>query len=168
MVFKDVWKWIVRKNINFWSSIFLMISAGAIASEAYHLGLGNVHIPGPGFIIFGTSCLLGLLSLNLFVKSLLTHGSEGKKIEDIWREKHWRQVVLILMTLVIYVFFLNWLGYLLTTFFFLFFLFWIIKEDRRGEWIKISGIAASASFVTYLVFSRWFVLQFPKGLIRFF
>lgn len=168
MAFRDIRKWIVKKDVNFWPSILLMIFSGAVASEAYNLSLGNIHTPGPGFIIFGTSCLMGLLSLHLFFKSLLAREGEGEKIEDVWSGKHWRQVALILMALVIYVFFLSPLGYLLATFFFLIFLFWIIKEDTKGGWIMISGIAALASWITYIVFSRWFALQFPKGLIRFF
>lgn len=168
MAFRDIWKWIVKKDVNLWPSILLMIFSGAVAGEAYNLGLGSIHAPGPGFVIFGTSCLMGLLALHLFVKSLLTREGKEKMIEDIWRGKRWRQVAIIFIGLVIYVFFLNPLGYLLATFFFLLFLFWIIKEDMKGEWITISGIAALASCTTYLIFSRWFALQFPKGLIRFF
>lgn len=52
MAFRDIWKWIVKKDVNFWPSILLMIFTGAVASEAYNLGLGNIHAPGPGFVIF--------------------------------------------------------------------------------------------------------------------
>ncbi len=168
MVFKDIWKCIVKNDLNFWPSILLMIFSGAVASEACNLGLGSIHNPGPGFIIFGTSCLMGLLSFHLFCKSLLAREGEGRKTEDVWEGKRWRQVTFVLMALVIYVFLLNPLGYLLATFFFLIFLFWIIKEDTKRGWILIPGISALVSCTTYLIFSRWFALQFPKGLIRFF
>lgn len=157
----------MKKDGDFWASLFLMIFSGMVALGAYNLGLGNLHSPGAGFMYFGTSILLGLLSLHLFLKSLLDRG----RIEDgnTWKGKNWERAASFFVALLIYVFILAPVGYLLATFFLLVFLFRIMGEgEEKKKWISIVGSAAFTSFVSYLVFSRWFALQFPKGLIRFF
>jgi putative tricarboxylic transport membrane protein len=167
MGFKDMGMRIVKKDVELWPSLFLMIFSGMVAIGAYNFGLGNFHSPGPGFMFFGTSSLLGLMSLRLFLKSLLASGRiEG---EYTWEVKNRGRVVSFLVVLVIYIFLLNPVGYLLATFFFLILLFRLLSEgEEKKKWISIVGGAAFISFVSYLVFSRWFMLQFPKGLIRFF
>jgi hypothetical protein len=166
MALRDIRGRVVRRDSDFWTGLFLMIFSGAVARGAYKIGLGSVHVPGPGFMFFGTSILLGFLSLYLVLKSLLT--GEPKGGENVWRGKRLGQAVSFFVALGFYNFFLNFFGYLLATFSLLVFLFWVTGERKKGEWFLILGGSALTSFIAYLVFSRWFLLMFPKGLIRFF
>jgi uncharacterized membrane protein len=45
------------------SSIFFLIVSVIVFIGSVQLGLGTTRQPGPGFITFGTSGLLGILSL---------------------------------------------------------------------------------------------------------
>jgi hypothetical protein len=118
---------IAKKDPNLWVSLFLLIFSVGVAHEAYRLGLGDFHSPGPGFMFFGASCILGLLAIHLFFKSLLATERKGR--ESIWRGKRLGRVASFFVALAIYNFLLERLGYLLTTFFFLAFLFWVTRED---------------------------------------
>jgi putative tricarboxylic transport membrane protein len=161
MAFGGMREWISGKDGNLWTSVFLLIFSGGVAIEAYRLGLGGLHSPGPGFMLFGASSLLGLLSLQQFLKFLMARRLAGK---NTWVQKHWRRVILVLVSLTIYNVLLNKVGYLLTTFFLLVFLFRILGSRK---WVLIVGGAALISLLTYLVFSLGFELYFPKGLIPF-
>lgn len=167
MPFRDIREWIAGRDYNFYSSIFLIIFSGGVATEAYRLDLGSLRSPGPGFFFFGASCILGFLALHLFLKSSLAREHKGR--EYVWKGKHWVKTISVLGVLLIYIFLLNVVGYLLITFFCLVLLCSILKEgEGKRKWISILGISSLTSFVTYVVFSRWFSLQFPKGLIGFF
>jgi hypothetical protein len=168
MTFEEFPKWIAKRDSNFYSSLFLVIFSGAVASEAYRLGLGQLRSPGPGFMIFGTSIILGLLAIHLFVKSLLIR--EYKEEKSVWKGKRLGQPASFFLALLIYDFVLVPVGYLLSTFFLCVFLFSVTGERKwsKGEWAWILGGAALTSFLTYLVFSRWFMLMLPTGLIEFF
>jgi hypothetical protein len=153
-----------KKNPNLWVSLFMVIFSVLLGVGSYQLGLGGFRSPGPGFVFFGTACLLGVLSLHLFLK-FWRQASEVRG--SIWRGTGWRAAWGIVISLVGYVFLLNRLGYLIDTFLLLVFLFRVIGDVPK-KWGTVLGSAVFTSFLTYLVFSRWFGLQFPKGLIAFF
>ena len=157
-----------RKDGNLWVSLFLLIFSVGVAIKAYQYGLGDPHSPGPGFMFFGASIILGFLSIHLFFKYLLAMEHKGEK--SIWRWKRLGQSASFFMALMIYNLLLEPIGYLLTTFFFLTFLFWVTRgegKSKKGEWVSILGGAALTSFLSYLMFSRFLMLPFPKGLIKF-
>ena len=143
-------------------SLFLLIFSVAVAIGAYRIGLGTLHTPGSGFMFFGASILLGLLSLHLVLKSLWARGATEKMIED---RKHWTRVMIVFIALTAYIFLFDQMGYLLATFFLMVILFRVMGNKN---WISILGGSALTSFVTYLVFSVLFSQFFPKGLIRIF
>lgn len=151
-----------EKISNPWVSLFLLVFSVGVAIEAYRLDLGDLFAPGPGFMLFGVSSLLGLLSLHLLLKFLMTQ--KLRKINP-WAQRNWRRVISVFITLTIYIFLLEPIGYLLTTFFLLVFLFRSLGSRR---WGSILGGAALISFATYQVFSIWLTLHFPKGIIHFF
>jgi hypothetical protein len=153
-----------KKNPNLWVSLFLVIFSILLGIGSYQLGLGDFHSPGPGFVFFGAACFLGILSLHLLInfwrQSFEGHGRDLKETRG---QAAWS----IVIVLAVYVFLLNLLGYLIDTFLLLTFLFRVIGDVPK-KWGTVLGSAALTSFLTYLVFSRWFGLQFPKGLITFF
>lgn len=162
MAFGGVREWVRKRDNNLWVSIFLFIFSVAVAREAHRLGLGNLHSPGPGFMMFGASSLLGLLSFHLLLKFFMARESTQK---SPWAGRRWGRLIAVFSALTIYVYLLNPIGYLLTTFSLMVFLLRILGSRR---WVSIVGSAAFISFLTYVVFSLWFSLNFPKGVFRFF
>jgi putative tricarboxylic transport membrane protein len=162
MSFEGMREWISKKDGNLWVSLFLFIFSVGVAIGAYRLGLGDLQSPGPGFMFFGASNLLGLLSLHLFFKFFMTREFTKKNTPV---RKDWRRVILVPVALTIYIFLFDLIGYLLTTFFLLVFLLRILGSRN---WVLIVGGAALISFVSYLFFSLGFALYLPKGVIRIF
>jgi putative tricarboxylic transport membrane protein len=162
MALQNAKEWIARRDADLWTGLFLMILSGAIIREAVDLEVGAPHNPGSGFMIFGAACVLGLLALRQFIQSL---HSKGHKAEGASEATHWKRIVLVILANIIYIFLLQPVGYLLSTFLLMGFLF---QVHEKGRWFSAVWGAALTSFSSYLVFSRILQLNLPRGLIPFF
>ncbi len=155
-------EWILRKDANLWTSLFLMILSGALISEAFDLEIGTPGNPGSGFMIFGTAGVLGILALHQFIKSLLTR---EHKTEQAPEKVHRGRIISVIAANILYIFILQPVGYLLSTFLLIGFLF---QVHGKGKWFSSLWGAALTSFSSYLVFSKMLQLNLPRGLIPFF
>ena len=155
-------EWLLKKDANLWTSLFLMILSGTVISEAFDLEIGTPRNPGSGFMIFGTAGVLGILALHQFIKSLM---AEKRQTEKAQEKIHRGRIVSVIVANIVYIFILQPVGYLLSTFLLIGFLF---QVHGKGRWISSLWGAALTSFISYLVFSRMLQLNLPKGLIPFF
>jgi putative tricarboxylic transport membrane protein len=140
------------------SSIFFLAVSIIVFVGSIQLGLGTTQQPGPGFITFGASGLLGLLSLVAFLKTL---GKGKQPREVLFRNTLWWRVVLSGLAILAYALVMPTLGYLITTFLLMFFLYWMIRE-QRWYWVIMSS--ALSSLASYYLFSKLLNCQFPDGL----
>jgi hypothetical protein len=152
---------ITRDGGNFVASLCVLLLSGWVAKQAYDMGLGGLHSPGPGFAVFVASFILGLLALHLLVRSL--PGGE-RRSQAVKEKKLWGRVVWVFLLLTGYVLFVSRVGYLLVTFATLLLLFVVLHEGKKN-WVSAAIMAALSSGVTYIVFSVWFKLQLPAGWI---
>ena len=155
-------EWILRKDANLWTSLFLMVLSGVVISEAFEFEIGTPSSPGSGFTIFGTAGVLGILALHLFIKSLL---SEKRRSEKAPEKTHRWRVISVIAANIVYILILQPVGYLLSTFLLMGFLF---QVSGKGKWFSSLWGAALTSFVSYLVFSRLLGLNLPRGWVPFF
>jgi len=153
--------WMARQDADLWTGLFLVIFSGAVISEAIELEVGTPHNPGSGFMIFGAACVLGLLALRQFIKSFHSKRQEAEVSEAI----HWKRIVSVILANIIYIFILQPVGYLLSTFLLMGFLF---QVHEKGKWFSAVWGAVLTSFLSYLVFSRMLQLHLPRGFIPFF
>jgi len=144
------------------SSLFWLLVAVFASVESLRMGVGTLQKPGMGFITFGTSVLLGILSLVMFLQTTLK--GDQTKTEPLFSGRLWKRVVFALLALVIYARLMPLAGYLVSTFLLMSFLFWIVK-GQKWWWILISSLLTT--LVTYYVFSVWLKGQLPAGLISF-
>ena len=139
----------------FWIALGILI-----CYEATRLGLGSVTEPGSGFIFFWSGLILVILSLVVLAESL-------RSAEDIVpeaREMNWVKIALVLLALVLYAFFLERLGFVLTTFVLLCFLLgWI----ERTSWVRSFGVATAATMGSFAIFELWLKIRLPKGIFGF-
>jgi putative tricarboxylic transport membrane protein len=139
----------------FWIALGVLVCYGAT-----RLGVGTVTEPGSGFIFFWSGLILVMLSLAVLVESLCS--TEG--IVQGTREMNWVKIALVLLSLLLYAFFLERLGFVLTTFLLLsFMLGWI----EQANWTRSLGIAAVAALGSFAVFELWLKIRLPKGIFRF-
>ncbi len=144
------------------SSLFWLLVAIYASVESLRMGVGTLRKPGMGFITFGTSVLLGILSLALFLQATLKR--DQTKTEPLFAGRLWKRVLFALVALVIYAELMPLAGYLVSTFLLMSFLFWIVK-GQKWWWVLISSLLTTLA--TYYVFSVWLKGQLPEGLLGF-
>jgi hypothetical protein len=144
------------------SSLFWLLFSIFVFIESNHLGIGTLQNPETGFISFGASGLLGILSIILFLQS--SFKKEGAKIKPPFQGTLWKRVFLVLIALLLYTKLMPFGGYLLSTFLLMTFLFFIVERQKMWWVLALSSLA---TLVTYYVFSKWLNCQFPPGLFGF-
>lgn len=129
---------------------------------AYQLGLGKIQKPGSGLIPFGTAALLSLMSIGLVFRSLLTARKEEESPKKVFQGTRWKTLVLVLMALIGYGVFLNFLGFTITTFLLMMFLLRVISKQ---PWWRTLVTSVLVVLGAYLIFVFWLDCQFPKGVV---
>ncbi len=142
------------------SSIFWLSLSIYVLIESLHLGIGTLGNPGIGFLSFGASAILGILSLLLFLQTVHKQGARFEPILGVL----WKRVMLVLILLVIYAKLMPFAGYIISTFSLMSLLFWIVRRGK-GWWVPVSAVLTTIT--TYYIFSKWLNCQFPKGLFGF-
>ena len=139
----------------FWVAVGILVCYGA-----NRLGLGSVTEPGSGFIFFWSGLILALLSLTVLAESV--RGSEDT-VQEMGK-MNWAKIALVLLSLLLYAFFLERLGFVLTTFVLLSFLLgWI----ERTNWARSLGVASAAVLACFAIFELWLKIRLPKGIFGF-
>jgi putative tricarboxylic transport membrane protein len=140
------------------SSLFWLLVAIYASVDSLRMGVGRLQKPGMGFITFGTSVLLGILSLALFLQATLE--KDETKPEPLFAGRLWKRVLFAIVALIIYAELMPLVGYPVSTFLLMSFLFWIVR-GQKWWWILISSLLTT--LVTYYVFSVWLKGQLPEG-----
>ena len=140
------------------SSLFFLAVSIIVFVGSVRLGLGTTHQPGPGFVTFGASGLLGILSLIAFLRTVLKKGPGG---EVLFRGILWWRVLFSCLAILVFALVMPTLGYLITTFLLMLFLYFMIHE-QKWYWVIISSLLSSLG--SYYLFSKLLNCQFPEGL----
>jgi hypothetical protein len=82
------------------SSLFWLLSSVFVFIESNRLGIGTLQNPETGFISFGASGILGILSNILFLQS--SFRKEGAKTKSPFQGTLWKRVFLVLIALLLY------------------------------------------------------------------
>jgi putative tricarboxylic transport membrane protein len=144
------------------TSVFWLCISVIVAVASFRLGLGKVSAPGSGFMPFGASVLLGILSVICFFQAKEKQDTEG--VEPLFSGKLWLRVVLVFVILFVYAQIMPYTGFTIATFLLMAALFWIAGEKIIWKAAVYSLIAAVLS---YCIFSKWLNLQFPVGPLGF-
>jgi putative tricarboxylic transport membrane protein len=139
----------------FWVAVGILVCYGAS-----RLGLGSVTEPGAGFIFFWSGLILVILSLVVLAESV--RGSE-EGIPEI-KETNWPKIALVLLSLLLYAFFLERLGFVMTTFILLSFLLGLIEGTN---WPRTFGVTGAAVLASFAIFELWLKIRLPKGIFGF-
>jgi len=157
----------MKKRVRVGGLIWLVLGI-SICIGSVKLKFGSFHTPGPGFLPFITGAMLGIFGLILTFSSAFERLREGEAKDEKsllkWDWKLFLNPLLTVFILFSYVFLLDLLGFLLTTFVFLLLLF---KLSAPEKWLSPLILSVSATILSYLIFSVWLQCQFPRGLIKF-
>jgi len=147
------------KTLDRTSSLFWLLVSILVFAESLRIGIGTVQNPGMGFVTFGASGILGILSLTLFLQASFGEGETRGR--PLFAGTQWGRVLFVLLALTVYAVVMPALGYLISTFLLMSFLFWVLERGRIG---LVMLYAFLATLLTHLVFSKWLNCQFPSGL----
>jgi hypothetical protein len=150
------------KTLDQTSSLFWLLVSILVFAESLRIGIGTVQNPGMGFMTFGASGILGILSLVLFLQASVR--KEDLRHKPLFAGTLWRRILFVLLVLTVYARVMPVLGYLISTFVLMTLLFGILEKKRIGF---VLLYALAATLLTHLVFSKWLNCQFPQGLFGF-
>ena len=150
------------KSLDRISSLFWLFISIFILIESVHLGVGLLQKPERGFMAFGGSILLGILSIVLFIQTFFK--SEQGKMISPFPILFWKRVLVVLISLLLYAIFVESAGYLISTFLLMTFLFKILKGMN---WKMVVFGSFLITFASYLIFAKGLDCQLPYGLFGF-
>jgi putative tricarboxylic transport membrane protein len=147
------------KRYQIISAVFLLFFGAIICWEARKLDMGRIVKPGPGFFPFWLGIFLILVTVALIIHHRRTNPKEPA--QALWKGRQWNKIVYLLGALLLYAFFLEFLGYLIATFSLMFFLF---RSVEKQNWPVVILGSVSSSLITYLLFKVLLQVQLPMGL----
>ena len=150
------------KTLDQTSSLFWLLVSISVLVESTRLGIGTLHDPGMGFLSFGASGIMGILSLVLFFRATLKE--DRGETKTFFAGPFWKRVIFVLILLVIWARVMPELGYLISTFLLMGFLYWVL--ERKKIWVVLLA-SVLTTLSTYFVFSKWLNCQFPEGVFGF-
>lgn len=149
------------KRIAAGAGAFFWVAVGVLACYgASQLGLGNVAEPGAGFIFFWSGLVLMILSLIVLADSIRS----SEDTVHVMPRINWPKIALVLFSLLLYAFFLERLGFVLTTFVLMSFLLGCIEVTG---WFRSLCVACAAALTSYAMFELWLKIRLPKGIFGF-
>jgi hypothetical protein len=150
------------KNNDQRSSLFWFVIGLAIAFYSGKYGLGTLSSPGPGFVPFLSGLAIAGLASVVFFQQLSKGGRE--KIKDLWVQRNWPTMMMVMGALILYTLFFRFLGFLLDTFLLIAFL---LRVMEPLSWKKALTGAIGAALGSYVIFQLWLEAQLPTGFLGF-
>ncbi len=150
------------KNNDQRSSLFWLTIGLAIAVYSGKYGLGTLSSPGPGFLPFLSGLAMAGLAFVVFFQQFSQKGRE--KIKDLWRQRNWPTMLMVMGALILYTLLFKLLGFLLDTFLLIAFL---LRVMEPMSWRKVLAGAVFAAGGAYVIFQLWLEAQLPTGFLGF-
>jgi putative tricarboxylic transport membrane protein len=139
----------------FWFGISIFVIYMAL-----ELGVGAFSNPGPGFVLFWSGLIFGILSIVLVIKAVLGKGGP-RMLSDSWKGFKWSNVLITVVALFLYGSFLTTIGFLLMTFGVMVLLYSLGKPKL---WVSVAG-AFVTIMLAYMIFHFALQIQFPRGIL---
>ena len=144
------------------SALFWLAFSFGIIYQSLKMGIGTLYNPGMGFIAFGASGIMGILSIILFFQSLMSR--EEDEVISPFADLLLSRIFSVLGVIFVYIIFLKTLGYLIDTFLLMASLFIIVGHRK---WLQLIPFSALISLATYYLFFKIFNCPFPPGFLAF-
>lgn len=142
------------------STVFFAGIGIYVIATGFHIGFGDWHEPGPGFIAVTSGGLLLFLSSLWLVMTLLKRwGMEAEK--KFFKESDsLRKVLFTLLALVGFNLLMKWAGFMIAS---LVLMVFLLKAIEPQKWRLTIVVAVSTTILCVIVFQVWLQVQFPEG-----
>lgn len=160
----------MNKYRDAWIGIFLLICSVGFYIDSFNIKTMAVARIGPAFVPRLICIIIGVLSLGLIVKEIITARrntslENEKKIENMDKGSAFRVLGTVIL-LTIYISFLSKIGFIIMTIAYLIVQCTLIDPDRsikRTVMYGILGVVTSVS--VYYLFENVFQLILPAGIL---
>ena len=106
---------------------------------------------------------MGILSIAVLIPAW-TRKKTGEREGSLFGKENMLKIIFVLLSLFLYAFFMESLGFIPVTLLLFIFLLGIIEKKRWGVTIFVS---VAVTGISYLLFEIWLKSQLPKGLLGF-
>jgi hypothetical protein len=144
---------------DLFSGLFWLGISIFVVYMALELGVGPFSNPGPGFVLFWSSIIFGILSSVLVIKAIL--GKGARRFSDSWSGLKWKNVLITVIALFLYASLLTTIGFLIMTFSVMVLLYSLGKPK---PWVTVAG-AFVTIMLAYIIFHFALQIQFPRGIL---
>jgi len=145
------------------TSLFWFCLGLFITLKSTRIGLGSVSDPGPGFIFFLSGILLCLLSAVVFIAAYRRNAEDEEKSIS-WKGIRWRKLTVFIISLLIYTYFYETIGFIISSLALMLYLF---KGIEPQKWSTAIMSTILTSIATYAIFVLWLKCQLPRGILPF-
>jgi putative tricarboxylic transport membrane protein len=151
------------RNYDLGSGLLCLFIGLGFVAGGVKMGLGPLNAPGAGFFPTVIGGIFSVLSVALLITTALGKKPAIEK-KHFWKEENsWVKVSLALFSLIFYMIFLEYLGYIATTSLFVFFL---LKFVGRKSWGVSIVMAVLVSLASYALFKMALGVSLPRGLMQ--
>jgi putative tricarboxylic transport membrane protein len=143
------------------SIVFLVLGAIVIWQSAI-IPMGDINKPGPGFLPFWVGILMAIFSISLW---FLAGSREpiSAHAKFLSGERRWISVILTTCLLFAFAYWIETLGFIISTFLLLLFLFRVIGHQKW--WAVFTGTVL-VTLAAHILFKVIMKVQLPVGLFR--
>ena len=143
------------------SSLIFFLFSLYVCWQSIELGFGTFAKPGPGFLSLLAGSILVLLSLIIFLGTVIAKKTTGDPPRQLIP---WGPLLITFGSLVGFTFFMKTLGFSLTTFLFIVVL---LRFVAKKGWILSLLASLAITLGTYVIFEVFLQSQLPEGFLGF-
>ena len=159
----------MEKKINIWFGIAVLSLAIFVIIVSLSFPpfiLGDKKLPGPNFFPVILSIILiiaGGYIILIALRDMRTKKLTTKPFREYLKDWGNQNILIIVFSLIIYISFLKWLGFILATFIFSL----VLMVRLKTGWIRGLIFSTVAVIVIMLLFVKLFRVQLPEGSLGF-
>ena len=147
------------KNRELVPSLFFLALSFFICQQSVVIGVGSLGQPGPGLLAFGAGLAMGGMVLYLLIQSFISKEQRQEGLEHRLALKSGK-LFMLCISLFVYTFAVNRLGFILSTFLFVIFVLRLVESKK---WWRTLLEATLITIGNYLIFVVWLGLSLPVG-----
>lgn len=135
---------------------YILLAVGiATMVRSYQYGLGQIHVPGPGFFPMG----LGIM-LTVFAAIYTFAPTKVRESSTAWA---WGRPAAAMATAIAYTAVLERLGYIIATVLMLLVFVGVVEKQKL---LRTVLVAVLGTLAMYVVFGIWLKIPLPAGLLN--
>jgi putative tricarboxylic transport membrane protein len=148
------------RNSEFWGGLFWLVLGGALVWAGRDIGLGQLHEPGSGFMLFWLGLLMVGLAAIVMAKAVV---SGGPPLASLWSGTRWGKVLVVVAVLLVFSFSFEAIGFIPGALALLLVLMFFIDPV---DWKIAIPVSVLATFGVWAAMTKWLKIQLPAGMLN--